>query len=264
MAELTPVQALDSLCREYEQWAITNAHSMRHPDGINEVLIAATFARGTSTLAAIRALAEKDHGVHAQMMSRSLFEDALTATWIQATEPTDLLERHDAYIYVFRKLARLTTGSEPPAQAVRDALTPRERVLFGNLGTGPWTGASSFKQLQDIARAWGDEPAKEGLLRGLWQYHGVFQRMNNGLIHNTPLGLEAFYKLPDDGPLELIIATHAGESFDALANGLMTYGILLAATVGVLLPAKGGELAVLRDRLLATVDDLRPGALPQA
>ena len=228
--------------------------SAPHPADASGLILAATFARGTSTLVAARTLAERGYGVHAKMLCRSLFEDALTATWIQATAPEDIEQRHDAHIYMVRKLTSMATDREPTREEIREALTPEERRLFGEHGGGSWTGRSSFQQMQDLSAAWAGLPEEEGRLRGLWQWLRTFQRMNSTLLHHSPMGLEAFYRWPEGEPLELRIADQSDESFDALAHGLVTYGFLLWASVERFAPDRKAELEERRRQLVRDVD----------
>jgi len=119
------------------------------------VVLAATLARGTSTLVAIRRLSMDGHGVQGLMLCRSLFEDALTATWIQVAAPKDLEHRYDLHMEMSRRLAAAAEGREPTPEEVEKALTKEERRLFGHHAHKSWTGRSSQTQVRIIDRSGG-------------------------------------------------------------------------------------------------------------
>lgn len=237
-----------------QQWAIDVMATTPVAANDRELVVAATFARGTSTVSAIRRLAKHGFGVHALMLCRSLFEDALTATWIAVAAPQDLIERHDEHDALSRRLMRAAEGREPSREEVAASMTAEERARFGNHAHLSWTGRTPHEQLREVGDAWGDESSRAKHLEALWLYHRRFQRLNNTFLHHSPMGIAPFYEWPEGEPLELKIATTDGQSFDALANAVITYGFLLTATIDYLAPEKRQELDALRTECLAEVD----------
>jgi hypothetical protein len=237
-----------------QQWATATMAQTPAASDEREIVVAATFARGTSTVSAIRRLAVHGFGVHGLMLARSLFEDALTATWVQVTAPEDIIHRYDRHHALSRELAAAATGREPSADEVEAALTEEDRRLFGRHAERSWTGQSAQEQLRAITRSWQGSPRHAKRLEGLWLYHRLFQRLNSTLLHNSPQGMEPFYEWHEGEPFTLKMAKTDERAFDALVNALITYGFLVTATLDMLAPARREEFDALRGSLLAEVD----------
>jgi hypothetical protein len=148
-------------------------------------------ARSTKTFRAVMHLCVLGHGEQATMLNRSLFEDAITAHWIDAN-PEEAVQRladelkHTAILWRDHMASR---GVDAGALADLRDLTPEEREkfesAFGERGDRPWTGLSNFRMIQAIEERWGDK--NERFL--LWHMHDVHLRLANKSIHVSSMSV---------------------------------------------------------------------------
>jgi Family of unknown function (DUF5677) len=144
-------------------------------------------ARATKTFRAVLHLCILGHGEQATMLNRSLFEDVLTAHWVDRhpDEAVERLRKHERHTAVLWKEHLSGRGLELGALAQLPDLINDEREelqsLFGAHGQNAWTGLNTYELLQDVEASWGDERERE-LLRHMYDVH---LRHANKTIHVT-------------------------------------------------------------------------------
>jgi hypothetical protein len=142
-------------------------------------------ARGTKTFRAVLHLCTLGHGEQATMLNRSLFEDLLTAYWVDLNpdEAVGRLQKHERHTTMLWKEHLADRGLDLGALADLPDLTDEERKelqsLFGLRGEIAWTGLSTYKLVKAVEASWGDDG--EQVL--LWHMHDVHLRYANRTIH---------------------------------------------------------------------------------
>jgi hypothetical protein len=144
-------------------------------------------ARATKTFRAVMHLCVLGHGEQATMLNRSLFEDLLTAHWVDLNpdEAVERLEKHERHASILWKEHLSERGFALGELADLPDLTDDEReeldVLFGARGQNAWTGLNTHELLQAIEDSWGDDN-ECFLLRHMYDVH---LRHANRTIHVT-------------------------------------------------------------------------------
>jgi hypothetical protein len=142
-------------------------------------------ARATKTFRAVLHLCTLGHGEQATMLNRSLFEDLLTAHWVDLNpdEAVERLRKHERHTAMLWKEHLAGRGLELGALADLPDLTDEERKelqsLFGPRGQTEWTGLSTYKLVKAVEASWGDEG--ERFL--LWHMHDVHLKHANKTLH---------------------------------------------------------------------------------
>jgi hypothetical protein len=117
-------------------------------------------ARTTKTFRAVLHLCILGHGEQGCMLVRSLFEDTLTAHWIdqnpeEAVERLGEHRRHSSFLWKEHLVER---GLDLGALADLPDLTDEERnsmaEQFGSRGERPWTGKSPYRLIKAIEANW--------------------------------------------------------------------------------------------------------------
>jgi hypothetical protein len=148
-------------------------------------------ARATKTFRAVMHLCVLGHGEQATMLDRSLFEDAITAHWIDANpdEAVERLAEEEKHTAILWRDHMASRGLDAGALADLPDLTPDEREkferAFGARGDQPWTGLSIFRMVKAVEASWGD--SNERFL--LWHMHDVHLRYANKSIHVSSISV---------------------------------------------------------------------------
>jgi Family of unknown function (DUF5677) len=152
--------------------------------GADEILYRIA-ARATKTFRAVLHLCTLGHGEQATMLNRSLFEDLLTAHWVDLNpdEAGERLQKHERHTAMLWKEHPADRGLDLGALADLPDLTDEERKelqsLFGPRGQTAWTGLSTYGLVKAVEESWGDDG--EQVL--LWYMHDVHLRYANKTIH---------------------------------------------------------------------------------
>jgi hypothetical protein len=144
-------------------------------------------ARGTKTFRAVLHLCILGHGEQATMLNRSLFEDVLTAHWVDLNpdEAVERLRKHERHTAILWKEHLAGRSMDLGALAELPDLTDEERQelqsLFGAYGQNAWTGLNTYELLQAVEASWGDD-GERVLLQHMYDVH---LRYANRTIHMT-------------------------------------------------------------------------------
>jgi Family of unknown function (DUF5677) len=142
-------------------------------------------ARATKTFRAALHLCILGHGEQATMLNRSLFEDLLTAHWVDLNpdEAVERLQKHERHTAMLWKEHPADRGLDLGALADLPDLTDEERKelqsLFGLRGQIAWTGLTTYDLVEAVEASWGGD--EEQFL--LWHMHDVHLRHANRTIH---------------------------------------------------------------------------------
>jgi uncharacterized protein DUF5677 len=201
-------------------------------DVYDTVIVAALFARGTSTTEAILLLAEHGFGQQAMMLNRSLYEHMVDAHW--AHDNWQLArERLVQHAQLHWHLRRETAARHPDVfGAVADAeALPADRLqelkrVFGKHGVKSWTGLNMQERVTAIESLFQNECSR------LWQVHDVLHNLNNAEIHPSAWSLGcAARRVPQRGGGEMVQLRMGPEPelvSSAVGNAWWSYGHLLA------------------------------------
>jgi hypothetical protein len=124
-------------------------------------------------------------------LNRSLFEDLLTAHWVNLNpdEAAERLQKHERHTEMLWKEHLTDRGVDLGALADSPDLTDEERKeltsLFGQWGQISWTGLTTYELVTAVESSWGDD-REQGLL---WHMHDVHLRHANRTIHVSADGL---------------------------------------------------------------------------
>jgi hypothetical protein len=240
---------VSAACEDLRRWATNALAGAKPPAGTRDLAVAASFARGTSTLAAIRLVAAHGYGVQGLMLGQRLFADALMATWLATCPCDDLALRQERHRELAVELTLTAARREPTVDEVNAFLTAEERRLFGGNADGSWTGRSALDRLREVEAAWAGAAGTEDRLDALWTLHDRLRRLEHTFLRNSPLGLEPFLDRPAAEAATARLTGDDGLAPDALVTALATYDLLVAAAIDVLAPEQRNQLAALRDEL---------------
>ncbi len=150
-------------------------------------------SRATKTYRAVLHLCVLGHGEQATMLNRALFEDVITAHWVNENPDVAVarLADHQKHTLFLWRHHMQQKGLDLGALVDVPDLTEEERRRyakdFGNRGQMPWTGLSIFKMIEALEGGWGS--ANEQTL--LWHMHDVHLRNSNMVLHVTSSSLTA-------------------------------------------------------------------------
>lgn len=200
--------------RAMEQYVVTNvvslaehsvwsarfaaAHRLRHlvwegrpaqvPAGPNEdparPLLWATVVRAIKTFSAVLVLCDKGFGEQAAMLCRSLFEDFAVSRWI-AAHPNEVRQRflehgEQSRVQHAEKLIEHDLGR----LAMSPPLTDAQRRDTGRAHRH-WTQRTVHQLLRESEKGLDEVERKK-----MWRMHDLSHRINNLLLHHTPLSLD--------------------------------------------------------------------------
>jgi hypothetical protein len=154
-----------------------------------DLVVRVTFARATSTLAALARLADLGFGVQAGMLGRSLFDDVVTATWLSVVgDRDDLTNRYVKHFEMSREVVNRATPNAPGEDTLGEPPPDwaEYRALFKPHLDGAWVGESTFRMLEQIEQRWAAEPKDTARVKLMWGLYRPPHRMNNNLLHHNP------------------------------------------------------------------------------
>lgn len=180
---------------QYLQWVFDNAEQWtagRQEEHGADLILISIFARSARTYEGIvRCLGEKGFGEQGLMLNRSLFEDMIDAHWLSINRDlaTNRLYKHDIYSRLLRaetqrKYPKVFDGRKPPPIKVTNEERKEMQSLFGQSGSGSWTGVRSLDERVDLVKhLWGE--AEEALMFW-WDW---VQKLHNEVLHPSAFSL---------------------------------------------------------------------------
>lgn len=203
-------------CRELESFARAN-RPKKGPKHEASLIVMGTVARSDKTFRAILHLCDPatggGFGEQAGMLTRSLFEDMITAHWATKFPERALKQIIEQDQYVALENGRLLKKHKMtrPGMTFLTVTKQEEERLKARYSRGGWTQKTVPQMVKAIAPMWEDEKER----RLFKQMHDLGHRVNNTLMHHSARSLDRNVKATSQG----VIYT-PGRSDSNLASAL--------------------------------------------